>query len=116
MRELPRIVDAAAHWYTIELAGTSYDLYFDYNGRADRWYLTIKRDGASVVSGVKITNGWNLLRRGLAGTVPDGILCWIDLVGADGPPPGFADLGRRCFGLFVESIPATSTTTAVAGT
>lgn len=94
--EIPLPLDTPLFTMTIILDGQSYILLLDYCEREFRWYLSILTvDGIKLASGVKIIADWPLLRQYVDERLPPGDLVSVDVSGAGGEPPEFADLGRR---------------------
>lgn len=63
-----------------ELDGQTYRLVFDWNGRNERYYLTIYTDdGTLALAGVKMIANWPLLRKYPYENLPPGELVLADL-------------------------------------
>lgn len=90
-------VDLPCFDSTITLGGVSFGLRLDWNGREDRWYLSLyDAAGAAVVRGRKVTPNVDMLRGVSWDNAPPGVLCFLARVGTDAAleAPGFKDLGR----------------------
>ena len=93
--EIPIPLDTPLYEIRVELDGTSYTLRFDYSGKEDRWYLSIRLlDGAPVRRGLKVVAGWNVLRLCHTANRSPGVLFFSDPRSPIAPSPGFPDLGR----------------------
>lgn len=76
------------------LDGRDYLLYFSWNQRESRWYLTLcDADNDPIVCGVKLVARWDLLRLVTDARRPPGKL-YVDDPTGDGDP-GLDDLGTR---------------------
>ena len=89
--DTPRFSTAA------RLGEREYEIEVDYNGRHDRFSITVRdaATGEPIVTGRKGVTNTNLLRRSTAATKPPGSLALIDLRPLP-DPPGLRGLGRTC--------------------
>lgn len=100
MLTLPILVDVPLYEYRLTLSGREYALRVDYNGREDRWSLTLFDAAGVPISGRrKIVCGKPLLRHcHHLPSCPPGEIFAADKRGtaaAPGAAPALADLGRR---------------------
>lgn len=94
--EIPVSVDTPLYTQRTTLDGREYILAFDWNGRENRWYLSILDvSGEPLANGIKLVANWPLLRRFTDPRLPTGVLMAIDYSPSSGEPPAFGDLGRR---------------------
>lgn len=64
----------------VELDGKVYDLLFKYNARESRWYMTIARNDVTLLSGLKLVHGSDLLSQfKYVEDIPKGLLAIVDL-------------------------------------
>ena len=70
-----------AYSQSIELDGKVFDLSFHFNKREGQWYLTLSRNSALIVAGIKLVHGTDLLKQYRAYDVPEGILSIVDSSG-----------------------------------
>jgi hypothetical protein len=89
-----------------KLEGREYLLYFSYNQRIDRWYLSIFDElETPLLRGIKLICNWPLLRHyRFDERLPPGEMYALSLDGND-EPPGFEELGpgRRVELVYRES-------------
>jgi hypothetical protein len=94
--ELPLFVDTPRYTMTVLLSGVSFGLLYDYNGREDRWYVSVfEADGVTPVwRSRKIVPGVPPLLRCRTTNRPAGTIFYS----GQSDPPRFAELGRtvRC--------------------
>ena len=101
--------DTPRFQFRTRLDGTDYVLLFDYSGREDRWYVSIKAsDETPILSGIKVVCGVPLLRNCVDSRRPAGRLIFLDLTDTEAEAPGFADLGRRVRLYYEEFVPSIS--------
>jgi len=97
--EIPLFPEVSSYTETVPLDGVDFKLSFDWNGREDRWYLSLYDSvGVPVRTGMKVTPNWDLLVGCVAANRPAGKLAFLDarLVGfGSREAPGFASLGRE---------------------
>jgi hypothetical protein len=80
---------------TLPLSGVQYRLKFDYNGREDRYYLSIyTTEGEKIRTGLKVVTNWDVLDGAQHPDRPPGMLAFVDL-SLDGDPPTFADITTK---------------------
>lgn len=101
MIELPLFKDPL-YSMRVRLSGRDYIVRVDWNGREERFYLSLyDNDDAPVLLGLKLVENWPLLVRHHANAkVPPGELMVIDANG-DGPPL-LDDAGDRCRLVYLE--------------
>lgn len=103
--EIPLPVDLANYTIRVTLTGREYELGLDYNGRLDRWYLTVKTaDGAPIRAGMKVVCNWAVMRRTVSELRPPGDLIFTDTSAVFPDPPGYSELGRRVRLMYVERV------------
>jgi hypothetical protein len=62
--EIPVLKDTAAWQQRTSLDGIDYILEFNWNGRANSWFLTMfEADGTALLESVKLVSNWPLLQR-----------------------------------------------------
>lgn len=95
-----------AHYtITTTLEGAVYLLTFDYNQRADAWYMSIAtEESEDIYDGIKVLANWPLLRRCSDSRRPPGELFAYSTT-SDTSPPGLNDLapGGRCILIYISS-------------
>jgi hypothetical protein len=92
---IPTRSDLPLYQQVTTLDGADYLLTFRYNARDFSWYLDLAdQDGAAIVSGIHLVEGWDLLRRCVDPRRPPGLLMANDVTGAGGEA-GPNDLGTR---------------------
>lgn len=95
--EIPLFPETPLYDMTVTLDGVDFRLQFDWNGREDRWYLSIfDSTGAGIRRGLKVVPNWDLLGGCVALTRPEGKLFFLDsrTRGAQ-EAPNFYELGRE---------------------
>lgn len=94
--EIPVFADTPLYRFRVTLDGQDYIFRFDWNARADRWYLDIGTINEEwIVRGIKLIADWPLLRRVSDSRRPPGNLMAIDLSPLNGEPPVLSDFGMR---------------------
>lgn len=94
-------VDTPCFTMKATLGESDYVLRFDYQERQDRWYLGVyTADMAPVALGMKVVCAWDVLRCCALSARPPGKLVFAS--DNEDAPPGFADLGRSCFLMYVD--------------
>lgn len=84
------------------LDGTTYRLRFIWNQRSEFWTLNLYDvEGDPIVTGIKIVNDIDLLKRQTKDTIPPGAIVAID-TNDTGVPPGLEDLGSRILLVYYE--------------
>ena len=92
---------AARYRRRIVLDGREYEFLFDWNGREEKWFLSLADEaGTAIVSGIKIVADYPLLRLVTDNRKPPGVLMARDASGA-GLDPHFVDLGQRVTMVYV---------------
>lgn len=87
-----------------DLNGVTYSFRFRWSARGACWHMDLSTvDGVSVVSSVRLVNGFPLLRRVVGALAPRGELYMVDTTGRD-EDPNFPEFGTR-FGLFYLEAP-----------
>jgi hypothetical protein len=95
--EIPLALDTPLYEQRVTLDGIPFLFLVDYNGREDRWYLSLfTQDRVPLASGIKLVANQFILRRhrGREG-FPPGDLMTADYSDQRGASPGFQELGRR---------------------
>lgn len=78
----------------VVLDGREYLFTFDWRALESRWYLDVgTTEGESLISGIKLCLGANLLRRSQDERMPPGLLFLVAAIGSD--DPGLDALGSR---------------------
>lgn len=99
--EIPLFPDQPSYQMKVTLSGVSFVLALDYNGRNDRWYLSVYDSlGNAIELRRKARINWPMLRRTVNAGRPKGVLLFFDA--SSDLPPGFSDLGRRVHLVYVE--------------
>lgn len=94
--EIPVFAGTPLYSIRVPLDGRDYRLYFDWNDRNARWYLTLSTiDDELLRSGILVLSNWPLLRTVRDSRKPPGQLFAIDLSSSNGMPPGYFDFGSR---------------------
>jgi len=93
--ELPTRRDLPAYQYQIELDGTTYTLFFNYNQRMEKWIMGVgDAQGTRLVAGVPIIVDWPLFNRFQSEDLPPGDIAAYDSSNQS-EDPGRFDLGGR---------------------
>ena len=94
--EIPVPQDVPLFSERITLDGIEYLFQFDWNDRAQRWYLAIFTiDEKPLKTGIKVVANWPLLLRSTDARLPQGTLIAADLSPLQGESPTFQELGTR---------------------
>lgn len=92
---IPTRTDSARYTQTIELDKVTFTLAFEWNDRAEGWFLDIyDATGVLLLSGVRIVINYPFMNKYRDSRLPAGIIEAVDTSDAD-LDPGFADLGER---------------------
>jgi hypothetical protein len=95
---IPVSLDTPSYRLRCTLSGVEYVFRFDWNGRADRWYLDLLTvDLLPIARGLKLIALYPLLQRSVSPLRPPG-----DFFVFATRTPGFSDLGRSATLLYVE--------------
>lgn len=100
--QIPILVDTPSYSMRVTLTGVVFVLHFAYNGRIDRYYLSV-HDVADnpIVTGMRVICDWPLMRKCRTTGRPRGEIVFSDLSG-NAEPPGLHELGRRVLCYYVE--------------
>lgn len=96
--EIPLFPETPLYDMTVTLDGSDYRLLFDWNGREDRWYLSLfDSAGSAVRRGMKVVPNWDLLYGCVYQNRPPGKLVFLDARTRAGlnEAPNFQELGRE---------------------
>lgn len=95
MIEIPTNSDNAAYYETVNINGTSYRLFFNWNSKDSAWYLSfLTTNNISIVSGIKLVVNYELINDYKDSGLPKGFLIAFDVLNT-GEPVGRNDLGKR---------------------
>jgi len=101
--ELPTRRDLPAYNYRIDLDGTTYTLYFNYNDRMGKWMVAVgDEQGAVIIGYVPIIVNWPLFNRFKDDALPPGTLAAYDSANTN-LDPGRFDLGERVRMVYEEA-------------
>lgn len=85
--KLPTFADNLDHKYNITLDGVLVTMEFHLNRRADRWSINLfDVNNVPIRHGIRVAEGFDLLRRVALGTKPPGRLTFVDSTGNDTEP------------------------------
>lgn len=91
------------HKYNITIDGVLVTMEFHYNRRADRWSVHLfDVNDAPIRHGVRLAEGFDLLRRVALATKPPGTITIVDTTGND-TEPNSATLGVEAKLRYVEA-------------
>jgi hypothetical protein len=101
LTEIDLPVDVPLYTLRLTLEGSEFVLRFDYNGKEDRWYLSVYDGDANPIRrGVKIVVNQNVLRQCVHAGKPKGLLIFF---GEENPT--FSALGRIVKLYYLPSVP-----------
>lgn len=103
--ELPLRADIPAYTQRMDLEGVTYIFQFRYNGRMDRWFMSIlNSDNEPILMGAIIVGEYPLTLRFYGGrlAIPPGLFITYDEKGL-GRTPGRGDLGTDIQVIYSES-------------
>jgi hypothetical protein len=85
----------------------AYNLRFNYNGREDAWYMSVRTtENTSIAEGIKMVLEFPLLRKISSSNRPPGELMLVedgDFTDNAGQLPGLTDIGRRVSLLYFDA-------------
>lgn len=84
--------DFPSYVESVVLESVVYEFEFNWNSRAEAWFLTISRDDETLVAGVKIVDNFELIGRFSNVKLPRGLLLTLDIQNIN-RPPGRYELG-----------------------
>lgn len=102
-RIMPVLGDVPAFEFQCDLEDKTYGFEFNWNDRAQRWFMTIRDSlGNDLISGIKLLSGQILNRQYVGDDLPPGLFVLIDTGGED-KIPDQKDLGERILLAYVDS-------------
>jgi len=101
-RLVPMTGQASNYEQVVTLDGVDFTLRLLWNGREDRWYMTIRdADGTDLVTGRKLVSNIPFAVHDQVAGLPDGQLWILDLESTTGDPL-LRDLGERVVVMYVD--------------
>ena len=100
--QIPIPVDTPNFVQRVALTGVIFTMHFVYNGRIDRFYLSLHDDKDNpIVTGMRVICDWPIMRKCRSTAMPVGFILFSDSSG-NAEPPGLHELGRRVQLYYVE--------------
>lgn len=102
--QIPLQIDTPSYSMRVTLTGVVYTLHFAYNGRIDRYYVSVHDDKDNpIVTGMRVICDWMLMRKCQSTGRPKGEIVFSDTT-KSGDPPGLHELGRRVLCYYIEPV------------
>ena len=100
--EVPLTIDFDDYSFAIDLDGTTYQLTLRWNGRAEKWFISLElQDGTEVIGMRPVIADWPPFARFRGPNIPLGELLFVD-TSRSNTDPGRNDLGERVILVYLE--------------
>ena len=100
---LPTSVTLANYSFTVDLDGVEFQLAFKFNERDDAWFLTLSDVNGNILrAGLKVVNGWTLLRLWVDATAPAGDMIAVNQ-GEVSEPATLKQLGEEVLLTYLDA-------------